>query len=343
MLLSSYAMGNKIAVIALGGNAFTRAGQAGTHEEQEANALVMARSIMSLLRAGWGVVVVHGNGPQVGSLALAHEESSGVVPPQPLFTLGAMTQGQMGSLISLALRRVSGWPRVRPAAIVTHVTVDPADPAFSHPTKPIGPFLERAEAEELAARRGWSIVEDSGRGYRRVVPSPEPIDILEAGAILALIDAGFVVVAAGGGGVAVVSGPDGHHGIDAVIDKDYAAQRLATSLDAEALVLVTGVETVMLDFGTPGQRAVEEMTLEEAERHLAAGQFPPGSMGPKVRASTRFLRAGGRVAVITTPELVYPSLEGRASLLEGRSGTSILGYTRGPAPAAVETSALVGP
>ena len=342
MLLSPYAMRNKIAVIALGGNAFTRAGQAGTHEEQEANALVMARSIMSLLRAGWGVVVVHGNGPQVGSLALAHEESAAVVPPQPLFTLGAMTQGQMGSLISLALRRVSGWPRVRPAAVVTHVTVDPADPAFSHPTKPIGPFLGRGEAEELAARRGWSIVEDSGRGYRRVVPSPEPIDILEAGAILALIDAGFVVVAAGGGGVAVVSGPDGYHGVDAVIDKDYAAQRLATSLDAEALVLVTGVETVMLDFGTPRQRAVEEMTLDEAERHLADGQFPPGSMGPKVRASTRFLRSGGRVAVITTPELVYPSLEGRASLLEGRSGTSILGSARSEAPAAVETSALVG-
>jgi carbamate kinase len=343
MLETSYAMRNKIAVIALGGNAFTRAGQAGTYEEQEANALVMARSVMSMLRAGWGVVIVHGNGPQVGSLALAHEESAAVVPPQPLFTLGAMTQGQMGSLISLALRRVSGWPRVRPAAIVTHVTVDPADPAFAHPTKPIGPFLGRAEAEELAAQRGWSIVEDSGRGWRRVVASPEPIDILESGAILALVDAGFVVVAAGGGGIAVAGGPDGHHGIDAVIDKDYAAQRLATSLGAEALVLVTGVETVMLDFGTARQRAVEEMTLEEAEAHLADGQFPPGSMGPKVRASTRFLRAGGRVAVITTPELVYPSLEGRASLLEGRSGTSILGYQSMEHPATATASALVGP
>lgn len=333
----------RIAVIALGGNAFTRAGQAGTHEEQEANALVMARTVMALLRAGWGVVIVHGNGPQVGSLAIAHEESAGVIPSQPLFTLGAMTQGQMGSLISLALRRVSGWPRVRPAALVTHVTVDPADPAFSHPTKPIGPFLGRAEAEELAAVRGWSIVEDSGRGWRRVVPSPEPIDILESGAILALIDAGFVVVAAGGGGVAVVSGPDGYRGIDAVIDKDYAAQRLATSLGAEALVLVTGVETVMLDYGTPAQRAVERMTLEEAELHLSAGQFPPGSMGPKMRAVTRFLRAGGRVAVITTPELVYPSLEGRASLLEGKAGTTVLGYSRAESAGPVEASALVGP
>ena len=297
---------------------------------------------MALLRAGWGVVIVHGNGPQVGSLAIAHEESAAVVPPQPLFNLGAMTQGQMGSLVSLALRRVSGWPRVRPAAVVTHVTVDPADPAFTEPTKPIGPFFDRAEAEELAASRGWTITEDAGRGYRRVVPSPEPIDILEAGAILALIDAGFVVVAAGGGGVAVVSGPDGYHGVDAVIDKDYAAQRLATSLGAEALVLVTGVETVMLDFGTPQQRAVEEMTLEEAERHLAEGQFPPGSMGPKMRAATRFLRAGGRVAVVTTPELVYPSLEGRASLIEGRAGTSVIGYSRAGTAVAVEASALVG-
>jgi carbamate kinase len=232
---------------------------------------------------------------------------------------------------------------VQPAALVTHVTVDPADPAFSHPSKPIGPFLGRAEAEDLAARRGWSIVEDSGRGYRRVVPSPEPIDILETGAILALIQAGYVVVAAGGGGVAVVSTPDGYRGIDAVIDKDYAAQRLAASLLAEALVLVTGVETVMLDFGTPRQHAVEEMTVDEAERHLADGQFPPGSMGPKVRAATRFLRAGGRVAVITTPELVYPSLEGRASQLEGTGGTSIVRDARAPSGGAVGTSALVGP
>jgi carbamate kinase len=316
---------DRIAVIALGGNAFTRAGQAGTYEEQEANALTMARAVRALLRAGWGVVVVHGNGPQVGSLAIAHEESAGVIPPQPLFNLGAMTQGQMGSLISLALRRVSGWPRVQPAALVTHVTVDPADPAFSHPSKPIGPFLGRAEAEDLAARRGWSIVEDSGRGYRRVVPSPEPVDILETGAILAL-----------------VSTPDGYRGVDAVIDKDYAAQRLAASLLAEALVLVTGVETVMLDFGTPGQRSVEEMTVEEAERHLADGQFPPGSMGPKVRAATRFLRAGGRVAVITTPELVYPSLEGRASLLEGTGGTRIVRDARAQSGGTAGTSALVG-
>jgi carbamate kinase len=335
---------SRTAVVALGGNAFTRAGQAGTYQEQAENALSMARSALTLLRAGWGVVIVHGNGPQVGSLALAYEESATVVPPQPLFTLDAMTQGQLGSLISLALRRLSGWPRIRPVAVVTHVTVDPADPAFGNPTKPIGPFLTREEAEEHAADRGWTIIEDAGRGYRRVVPSPEPVDILEAGAILALVKAGFVVVAAGGGGVAVVRGLDGlYRGIDAVIDKDYAAQRLAASVDAEALVLVTGVEAVMLDFGTPRQRAVEEMSLEEAELHLREGQFPPGSMGPKVRAAVRFLRAGGRVAVITTPELVSASLEGRASSLEGRAGTRIIGYRRPESAPYPEYSALVGP
>jgi len=325
----------RIVVLALGGNALTNVGQAGTYEELEANATSMARSVSSLMRTGWEVVIVHGNGPQVGNLALQQEEGSDLVPPQPLFALGAMTQGQIGSLLCLALRKVMGQRAQRIVAIVTHAEVDPADPAFDNPTKPIGPFLDPPEAEAFAATRGWAVKEDAGRGWRRVVPSPEPVAILEGPAIRALLESGFVVIASGGGGIPVVASAPGpgsgvstetssYRGIDAVIDKDYAAQRLASSLEAEALVLVTSVESVLLDYGTPSQRAIEEMSLEDAEQHLAEGQFPEGSMAPKIRAATHFLRAGGEVAVITTPALVYASLEGTVSQLEGRPGTRIV-------------------
>jgi carbamate kinase len=315
----------RIVVVALGGNALTHHGQAGKHEELAANADAMARSISSLMLAGWEVVLVHGNGPQVGNLAIQQEEGSDVVPAQPLFSLGAMTQGQLGSLFSLALRKVLGRRAPEIVPLVTHSEVDPADPAFADPTKPIGPFLTPDEAQAFAAERRWAVKEDAGRGWRRVVPSPEPVRILESGAIRALLDAGVVVIAAGGGGIPVVPAPDGgHRGVDAVIDKDYAAERLATSLGAEALVLVTSVEAVLLDYGTPKQRPMLEMSVDDAEAHLAEGQFPEGSMGPKVRAGTRFLRNGGEVAVITTPALVYASLEGTVSELEGRPGTRIV-------------------
>ncbi len=315
----------KTAVVALGGNALTREGQAGTYEEMEANATIMARSVVSLLRAGWRVVVVHGNGPQVGNLAIQQEEGAKMVPAQPLFSLGAMTQGQLGSLICLALRRVgdAGWMRGA-VAVVTQVAVNPDDPAFDDPTKFIGPFLTREQAESMGAERGWVVKKDSDRGYRRVVPSPEPVAILETAAIRALLEHGQVVVAAGGGGVPVVRYKDGYGGIDAVIDKDYAAQLLANALPAEALVLVTGVEAVLLNYGTPHQRPIREMAVTEAEHYLATGEFPEGSMGPKVRAAIRFLRSGGEQAVITAPELVYASLQGTISELEGVTGTRIV-------------------
>jgi carbamate kinase len=315
----------RIVVLALGGNALTHHGQAGTHDQLAANAEAMARSISSLMLAGWEVVLVHGNGPQVGNLALQQEEGSDVVPGQPLFSLGAMTQGQLGSLFALALRKVLGARAPEVVPLVTHSEVDPADPAFADPTKPIGPFLTADEAQAFAAERGWAVKEDAGRGWRRVVPSPEPVHILESGAIRTLLDAGVVVIAAGGGGIPVVPAPGGgHEGVDAVIDKDYAAERLATSLGAEALVLVTSVEAVLLDYGTPQQRAMLEISVDDAEAHLADGQFPEGSMGPKVRAGIRFLRNGGDVSVITTPALVYASLEGTVSELEGRPGTRIV-------------------
>lgn len=314
----------KTAVVALGGNALVRAGQRGTYEEQEQNATAMAKSVCSLLRTGWRVVLVHGNGPQVGNLAIQQEEGASLVPAQPLFALGSMTQGQLGSLICLALHRV-GDPWITGAVcVVTHVAVTPDDPAFKDPTKFIGPFFDGEQAASLGAARHWVMKKDSDRGYRRVVASPEPMGIVETDAIRTLLEAGQVVVAAGGGGVPIVRTATGYGGIEAVIDKDYAAQLLATSLAADALVLVTGVESVLLDYGTPQQRAIEEISGDEAERYLEEGQFPEGSMGPKVRAGIRFLRHGGEVAVITSPELVYASLEGTVSQLEGTVGTRIV-------------------
>ncbi|HEX3425250.1 MAG TPA: carbamate kinase [Acidimicrobiales bacterium] len=301
----------RTAVIALGGNALTREDEVGSYDQQMANARMMARSISSLLAHDWRVVVVHGNGPQVGNLAIQAESASDVVPPQPLFSLDAMTQGQLGSMIVLALREECGDAVKGVVSVVTHVIVRRDDPGFGHPTKPIGPFFSRERAEAMAAS-GRTMAEDSGRGFRQIVASPQPMAVLEADAVRELVESGYLVVACGGGGVPVARTVSGYRGIEAVIDKDYSAQRLATTINAEALVLVTGVESVQINFGTPEQRPVHEMCLSEAEDYSADGQFPPGSMGPKIDACLRFLHEGGSVAVVTTPELVLATLEGAA-------------------------------
>ena len=297
----------RTAVVALGGNALVAEGQRGTYDEQRENATAMARPVCALLDAGWRVVVVHGNGPQVGNLAIQQELGSAEVPEMPLFSLGAMTEGQLGSLIAIALFRQCGR-RNRIAALLSHVIVDLDDPAFDHPTKPIGPFFPEDAAHELARVRGWEVSEDAGRGFRRVVASPEPKGFVEIGAIRCLLDAGHVVVTGGGGGIPVGRTADGWDGVDAVIDKDSAAAELASQLQAEALVLITGVDAVQLDFGRETQRPLTWANAVEAQRHLEAGQFPPGSMGPKVRAAISFVRRGGRLAVITSPQLVVDTL-----------------------------------
>jgi carbamate kinase len=298
----------KVAVVALGGNAFAVEGQSGTHEEQAANATAMASCLLELLDEGWRLAVVHGNGPQVGNLAIQQEETVRQVPPQPLFSLVAMTQGQLGSLIATAVRAASGGRR-HVVTLLAHVVVDAADPAMRHPTKPIGPFLSEDEANRLARSKGWNVESDSGRGYRRVVPSPKPESIVEVDAVRCLLDSGHVVVTAGGGGIPVVHGDGGSLvGVDAVIDKDYAAAALATAIGAQALVIVTAVEAVQVDFGTATPRRLGQIDVAQAEAHLAAGQFPEGSMGPKIRAAAQFLRDGGEVAVITSPALAAASL-----------------------------------
>jgi carbamate kinase len=314
----------RVAVVAVGGNALTAAGEQGTWQQIRRNTAGMAAAVAEVLDAGWQVVVVHGNGPQVGSLAIQQEEAVRQVPPQPLHLLTAMTQGQLGSLLVQELDRLRGEGSA--AALVSHVTVDPDDPAFDRPTKPIGPFLKPQHAQRVAQARGWTVAPDSGRGFRRVVPSPAPTRIREVTAVRALLRAGLVVVAGGGGGVPV--GPDG--GVDAVVDKDATAALLAAAVGADALLLLTAVDAVRLDFGTPQERAVHDLPVGEAEQHLAAGQFPPGSMGPKVRAAVGFIRSGGEVAAITSPGLLAATLSGAAG-----AGTRILpGRVPGPALAA---------
>lgn len=297
------------AVVALGGNAIIPQGEAGTYAQQQAHAADMARSICELIDDGWQVVVVHGNGPQVGNLVIQQEAGRTDVPEMPLFALGAMTQGHLGSLIVLALSRALRGRRPV-AALVSHVTVDPGDPAFGEPSKPIGPFLSEAQAAQVAAEHGYAVIADSGRGFRRAVASPLPYGLVEIESLRCLLDAGHVVVAEGGGGIPVVTSDDGWEGVDAVIDKDHAAAELAQRVGAEALVLVTSVEAVMVDFGSAAPRKLGRIDVNEAERHLLEGQFHAGSMGPKVSAATRFIRSGGRTAVITTARLAAATLRG---------------------------------
>lgn len=310
------------AVVAIGGNALIRDGQQGTIAEQYDNASETARHIAALVAAGWGVVVTHGNGPQVGFILLRSElvPADAPVPKLSLEMSVADSQGGIGHILSQALLNELtdlGLPD-RVVCVLTHVVVDRDDPAFASPTKPIGPYYTAEQADEKAARQGWVMVEDSGRGYRRVVASPEPIRIVETAQIRALVDAGHVVIAVGGGGVAVVeTAPGRYTGVEAVIDKDRASALLATSLEIPLLVLSTGVEQVAVHFRKPDERWLDRITVTEAAGYLADGEFPRGSMGPKVEAAIRFLERGGEEVLITSPA----SLE---QAIAGETGTRIV-------------------
>jgi carbamate kinase len=310
------------AVVAIGGNALIRDGQRGTIAEQYDNASETARHIAALVAAGWGIVVTHGNGPQVGFILLRSElvPADAPIPKLSLEMSVADSQGGIGHILSQALLNEltdRGLPD-RVVCVLTHVVVDKDDPAFASPTKPIGPPYTAEQAEEKTAREGWVMVEDSGRGYRRVVASPEPIRIVEGAQIRALVDAGFVVIAVGGGGVAVVeTAPGRYTGVEAVIDKDRASALLAASLEIPLLVLSTGVEQAAVHFRQPDERWLDRITVSEAAGYLADGEFPRGSMGPKVEAAIRFLERGGEEVLITSPA----SLE---KAIRGETGTRIV-------------------
>jgi len=308
-------MSRQVAVIAFGGNVLIGPDDHGTMEEQRSNADDAARMLLEVLKRDYEMVLVHGNGPQVGNILIRVEESSTKIPPSTLDICVADTEGSMGYLIELALRnrlRRAGMEKEL-VTLVTEVEVSADDTAFQNPTKPIGPFYTKFRARMMEEEFGWQMVEDSGRGYRRVVPSPKPVRILQADVARRLLDQGLVVNVAGGGGIPVSFDDEGMmHGEEAVIDKDYSASLMASALEADLFVILTGVARVCVDFGRPTQRALDVITVDKARRLLDEGQFPPGSMGPKIRASIDFLESGGKEVIITSPEMFVPAMDGRS-------------------------------
>ena len=282
-------------VIALGGNALVRPGERGTAAEQRANLRETCEALRPLLGDA-ELVVTHGNGPQVGNELVRQERAAEEVPPLPLYLAVAQTQAEIGALIESELAAVAGRPV---ACLLTHVRVNEDDPAFAEPTKPVGPFYSEEQARRLEAERGWTVIPDAGRGWRRVVPSPEPLEIVELAAIRALVATGTIAVACGGGGIPVSSRNGRLSGIDAVIDKDRASALLATALGAERLVILTAADAVYRDFGGPGQEAIDALDADDAEALLP--ELPEGSMRPKVEAAVAFVRATGGEALITSP------------------------------------------
>ncbi len=302
----------RIAVVAIGGNSLIKDKQHVEVKYQWEAVRETCRHIVDMIEQGWDVVVTHGNGPQVGFILRRNELAAHEVHTTPLDVIGADTQGSIGYMLQQSLdneftRR--GMDK-RAITIVTQVLVDKNDPAFQNPTKPIGGFLTKEEAERFAAE-GWPVVEDAGRGWRRVVPSPEPVEIIEEVAIRDAVQRGWTVIAVGGGGIPVVRAEDGTlRGVAAVIDKDRASSLLATKIHADVFLISTAVEKVAINFGKPNEQWLDRMTVSEAKQYMAEGHFAPGSMLPKIQACVRFLEAGGERAIITNPENITRALRG---------------------------------
>ena len=305
----------KLIVVAFGGNAVYPPTIKGTAQEQLDIMAEACEHLVPMFRAGYRVVITHGNGPVVGNILFRMALTSKHLVPMPMDVCVAHSQGGIGYMLQQSLANVLARRGLRlgVSSIVTEVEVAADDPAFTNPTKPVGRFFGEEDAKRIGAETGWDFIEDSGRGWRRVVPSPMPLRILDAPAINALLGAGIIPIAAGGGGIPVVREPDGtYRGVAAVIDKDLTSSLLAADVGAGTLVMLTGVDRVALDFGKPTQRSVARMTAAEAAKHHADGQFPPGSMGPKITAALRFLERGGPRALITALDKLEHALDGKA-------------------------------
>ncbi len=314
----------KRVVVALGGNAAYPPTIKGTAEEQLALMRQVCAHLVEIIRAGWQLVLTHGNGPVVGNILYRMARTADELPPMPMDVCVAHSQGGMGYMLqqSLANVLVDNGMDVVVSCIITEVEVDAADPAFANPTKPVGKFFSEIEARQMAVSTGWNFAEDSGRGWRRMVASPKPRKILDLKTIDALLDAGVIPIACGGGGVPVVLSDEGHwSGVAAVIDKDLTSAMLAAHLHADALIMLTGVERVALNFNQPNQRWLDHLSLAQAREHAAQGQFPPGSMGPKIEAAISFLQEAPQANA--AGEVIITSLEKAHEALLGRAGTHI--------------------
>ncbi len=303
----------KIAVVAIGGNSLIKDEEHETISDQFEAIRKTCVHIASMIEQGWNVVITHGNGPQVGFSLLRSELTSHLIHPVPLDSCVADTQGNIGYMIQQSLHNEFKRRGINKQVltVVTQVLVSKNDSAFKNPTKPIGPFYTEKKAHKHRKERGWNIVEDSGRGWRRVVPSPRPMRIIEHEAAMILARKGFVVVAVGGGGIPVIGKKGELKGIEAVIDKDYASSLLATEIKADLFLITTSVEKVALNFGKPDQKPLDKMTLKEAKKRFKEGHFPPGSMGPKIQAVISFLEKGGKQAIITNIENIERALLGK--------------------------------
>ena len=302
-------------VIAFGGNASYPPSIKGLASEQISLIAQACEHLARIVQSGFKVVLTHGNGPVVGNILFRMARTASELPPMPMDVCVAHSQGGIGYMLQQTLANVlhEHGVEMEVSSIVTQVEVDPEDPGFANPTKPVGRFFSQAEAEQLAREQDWRFVEDSGRGYRRVVPSPQPLRIVELTAMEALLAANVIPITVGGGGIPVARDASGrYHGVSAVIDKDLTSAMLAVELGAQCLVMLTGVDRVAVDFGKPTQRAIDVMTAAEARHHQADGQFPPGSMGPKIDAALRYLDGGGSEVVITSIECLHDALQGTA-------------------------------
>ncbi len=311
-------MMEKCVLIALGGNAILRHQDTGTAEEQFATVRRTCRQIREIIEDGYTVAITHGNGPQVGDILLKNELARDTLPPMPLDICGAESQGMIGYMLQQSMDRelAEAGLRIPVVTVLSQTLVRRDDPAFNNPAKPIGPYYTAMQASRLSEEKGWRMANEPGRGYRRVVPSPEPVALVEAGAIKTLVRLGTIVIACGGGGVPVVVGDAGLRGVEAVVDKDHTAALFAALIDADDLLILTDVEKVARNFGRPDQVDLDTLTVAGAKEYLNGGEFPPGTMGPKIEAAIRFVESGGERTIIT-------SLPRARDALAGLAGTTV--------------------
>ncbi|MFZ3072754.1 MAG: carbamate kinase [Thermodesulfobacteriota bacterium] len=307
--------GKKSIILSIGGNVIIRQNERGTIEEQFKNIRASFECIVRLIEDSRSLVITHGNGPIVGNILIRNELAKNTIPPMPLYVCDADSEGGIGFMLQQTLYNEFKKLKkpVKAVTVVTQTVVSKLDPAFKNPSKPVGPYYAKDEAKRIAKAKGFVMAEDSGRGWRRLVPSPKPIKIIESGIIKELASNGVVVIAVGGGGIPVVENPDKTiTGIDAVVDKDLATALLAKDLGTEIFINLTQIDRAYLNFGKPWQKGIDKMTVKEAKKYLKAGEFLSGSMGPKIEAAIEFLDSGGEEVIITSPESLKDALEGKA-------------------------------